>query len=955
MPFRWPTLILSVFVLQFVSSCSYFFDEKEHQLEVQYKINSGTCMSRAHLVIADFFNPNLQRDFADQEFDSFLSCYQEAIDSMVRHTRSGRANQNNFSAENIEMLILRLHPDIATNQQRVQAYINLKHFLIGGEIDTLSKSEMIFIHDKVLPSFAGFLKNLAPYRSILFNAFKFNSREFQLERNQAGLEEFKKGFSTLKEQVDVLLKVLSSKHTDQQIELRRFALFFMKEFFAEDSTVYEKHLDLIEAFKSIAINDSGPFIQRTQLKMLVSQGLTVFEALAQFKFFVHDQNVFDNIGSLATFITRVPTLLEHGSVFKGVALSSFDDIMGGFDRVLRTSAQAHPQGLIAFDKIEKFFLSLMQSEVMTGPLSPKTLNLFLKRFSQKWLIDDVAPTPDLTLGKIAYIKSIIDTWIGRQKFVNQVFANLEDAETVNFNEIKKQASQSKEFKNWSKIFDRVSLHQWDDDTKTVIYSKNINEISYEDLTVSNVTRTLVEVFVKPYNLKKNDPFEYLVKTDEAQEIYEVLRILGVEMRFMDSREFNSGHRSFRESNNFSTQLKNDNYMDFYESYEYLSVAFSAGQLSELIYRGLPNNCLLNDEDVLGRKIVKASCFRDFLRNNFNSYFNHLHSIQAYWQEISASSASTYAKDPYAALVEKTDESLTRSKYEVFETIELASRGGVISEKHFDMGEIRTLVSVMYYLQSIFYVFDLDRSGLIEGIELRNAESHFRDLIVGFILNHVDAESLIEQVDYGASLVVSDWEEGQSREQIANFMAPKVFIYLLKYGNLPINKLDKSIFASLLIPKIEKRVFNKTRANVSDVLSVFSAIAKMTHLSQLHIISSFLLNNQPAILQELEKAAPPECLDQFEDNIFCRWARISYCNEPVNSFFFNWMRDNRRRLFSEDLWRRNRKESVEHTMRLLAFEIRPHTTLSTQCFFPEVPNDFRVSSPKVPNDSKVTSQ
>lgn len=935
---KWLMMIFPVLVLLFVSSCSYFFDEKEHQIEVHYNLDSGSCMSRAHLVIADFFNPNLQRDFADQEFDSFVSCYQEAIDSMVRHTRSGRANQNNFSAENIEMLVKRLHPNIATDQERVQAYIHLKHFLIGGEIDTLSKSEMIFVHDKVLPSFAAFLKSLAPYRAILFNGLKFNSREFQLERNQAGLEQFKKGFSTLKEQVDILLRVLSSKQTHQQIELRRFALFFMKEFFAEDSPAYEKHLDLIEAFKSIALNDSGTFIKRSQLKMLVSQGLSVFEALAQFNFFVHDQNIFDNIGSLATFITRVPVLLEHGAVFKGVALTSFDDIMTGFDQVLRTSAQVHPQGLIAFEKFEKILLFLGQSEVMVGPLSPKTLILFLKRFSQKWLIDDTDPTPDLTLGKIAYIKTIIDTWVGRQKFVNQVFADLGSETTINLKQMKQQAPQSQKIKSWSKIFDKVSLHQWDDATKTVIYSKNINEISYEDLTVSNVTRTLVEVFVKPYNLQKNDPFEYLVKTNEAQEIYEVLRILGVEMRFMDSREFNSGHRSFRESNNFSTQLKNDNYMNFYESYEYLSVAFSAGQLSDLIYRDLPSNCLLSDEDVLGKKIVKASCFRTFLVSHFTDYFSHLHSIHAYWQDLRSSTQSDQTVDPESALV-LTDDS--RPRVDILKVIEIASRGGVISDKHFDMGEIRTLVSVMYYLQSIFYVFDLDRNGLIEGIELRNAESHFRDLIVGFVLDHVDSEVLIQQVDEASSVVVSDWEEGQSREQIANFMAPKVFIYLLKYGNLPISKLDKAYFASLLIPSLEKRAFNRTKSTVGDVLSVFSAIAIMTHSSQLHTISSFLLENQPELLQELEETEAPECLDQFEENIFCRWARVSYCNEPVNSFYFNWMRDNRRRLFPKDLWRRNRTESVEQTMRLLAFEIRPHTTLSTQCFFPVVPKDFRV--------------
>ena len=384
-------------------------------------------------------------------------------------------------------------------------------------------------------------------------------------------------------------------------------------------------------------------------------------------------------------------------------------------------------------------------------------------------------------------------------------------------------------------------------------------------------------------------------------------------------------------------------MDFYESYEYLSVAFSAGQLSDLIYRDIPDNCLLNDEDVLGKKIVKARCFRSFLVNHFRGYFSHLHSIQAFWEKLGSSSTSKSDQswDPYSHLIEAND---SRPKEEIFKVIELASRGGVISDKPFDMGEIRTMVSVLYYLQSIFYVFDLDRNGLIEGIELRTAESHFRDLIVGFILNHADSDALIQQVDDSASWIVSDWEQGQSREQIATFMAPKVFIYLLRYGNLPTNLRDKVVFATLLRQGGESRAFNKTQASVGDVMSVFSAIAKMTHLNQLLTISTFLLENQPALLEELEAKEAPECVDQSEKNVFCRWARVSYCNEPVNGYFFNWMRENRRRLFPEDIWRQNKQESVEQTMRLLAFIFRPHAILSTQCFFPEVPKHYKVKKP-----------
>jgi hypothetical protein len=911
------TSILLILLIFSLGACSYFFEAKDKVLQISYEQEVGGCMTQANRMLVNYFDKDHAQQIIEAEVNNFTSCYQEAITAMVLHTRSGRSQPDDFSAENIEMLIKRLHPEIGITHDKIQFFIQLKHFLLGGSIDTISKSELNYINDQVLPRLATFLKTMEPYRNIILNGWGAIGRRSQLDRDEASHARFREAYSQLRAQIADLIAVFDQKNRSGSIDLARLFQQFVTEFVEDDPQSYLKHQELLLAFKNLSLNETGVALPRGQLGLFFNQGLRVAESLSQFNYFLADDEIFVNIGSLAIFITRVPALLRDSSMFKGVALRSLLDIVENLEEFLVLSSGQAADGDIPFVKMEQTLLSLRTSEIMNGPLTPESLSIFLRRFTRKWLLPHAGDSPNLNRGKVEYLKDIVVKWVRRQQLANTLFSRV-SGQSVSLSQALIELPSSQILADWAEIFRATALHQWDTTNKVVKYSRNTDEMTYEDFTISNSTWTMVELFTAPYNLNKNRVFDYAITSDQAQEIYAVLRVLGVEMRFMDSREFNSGHRTFSESNNFSTQLRNDEYLDFFESYEYLSVAFSAGQLSELVYTGVPTRCLRDYPDVLGRNVIEAQCFRGFIKSRFSDFFGHLTTVNSFWQTLNSS-----------------------QKDSLLDVIAIASRGGVITDKPYDMGEIRVFVSVMYYIQSIFFVFDLNRDGRIAGAELISAERQFRELVADFILTYPNSDELFDQINRAAWWFVSvNWDANRPKEELAHFVAPKVFIFLLTYGRLPETRLDKLRFARLLDQGNEDRAFQRTQATVEQVLSVFAAIATITHKSHIDRIANFLLVHQEELLNQLNTTDhTPQCLERSEYNVFCRWARVIFCNEPVNEYLFQWMRENQFATFRQDLWRRNRGESIVHSLQHLSFNFRTHMRFSTQCNFPHVADDF----------------
>ncbi len=907
-------ILLSSFCLV-VAHCSYFFGEKKKETEVEYNGQIGSCIGRVNQTMADYFSRQEVADLTASKVDEFSQCYSEALESFVTYTKSGRVESNDFSAENIEQLIKRFHPEVQITADRIRGYIRLKAFLIGGDTETLSKQELRTIQE-LLPLITDGLKRLLPHRNTWM-------RIQPLSRDEEGYQQFDEAFEALKHEVGTVLSGLDAYQGRRNLNVVEISEFLIQELFGSEAASYLKYLNLIKAFKNFVVYESDETLKRGNLSLFSRQALLTYESLTRFDYFLKDESedgIFNNIGTLLSFITRVPAQLKDSSAFKGVGLRALSDIYSSGEAVLTYAIRSQPNQTLPMDRLRDVLLALEDAEIMNGDLTAGTLSYFIRGFSRKWLNPGGPDDSAFSMEKVVYIRSLLNKWIRRQQIVNTLFANTND-DTVSLLNHRENLPNSPYLDEWYEMFRKnedgkeLSAHQWDSHNR-IQYSRDITHFSYQELTVSNSISLLVELFMKPFNVNETNPLRYAVTDEQAQEIYESIRILGVEMAFMDSRVDDSGFRAFRETNNFSTQMNSDNQLDFYEGFEYLSVAMSAGQLADWIYEDLPktNQCARDVTGVHGYQVIDANCVRQFLRENFLTYFGHLTTIANYWRQ--------------ASNLEKT----------VFlRSLEVAARAGVIREKPYDLSEIRTTVSILAYLQAIFYMFDREhRNGFADGIEtspgdseLRRAEIHFRPLILDFLVNKkpevlADNEWIIRRA------CGSD----ASQQEILDCMAPKIFIHLLKRGNLPLDANDicgSASFAWILFEINENVAFKETKADPGDVLKVFSALAKITLESHRGRVQDFILNRRQELFDSLSSPTPPDCRED-PTQVFCRWGRELFCNENIFPNVYDFFRDNKYRLFTVPDYSENPEETTRQTM-IEIYEEFTDGPRSTHCGFP----------------------
>lgn len=884
--------------------CSYFFDEKVKVTEVEYNDHSSSCLNSVNTTVAHFFD--VQKEVRSQDLQAAADCYHATLESFITHTKSGRSDSEDYSADNIVMLIHKLHPDFKITVSEVESYLSIKRVLLGGAEKTISKTEIQIVQDLIAELGEGLIA-LLPHRKILLG-------KENLPRTDEGYANFGRAIVELKDQLNHFLVRVDRHKSKRTIDLKVLGKFLIS--YLENSEQYEPHLNLMVRFKQLTLNNSEESLQREDLAIFVRQITLTYQALLTYQYFIKDDRIFTNIGNIVTFFTKVPQQVQDSEMFQTISLQAIRDVMDLAELILSYSARSKPGHVIPVTRITDVISALEQTGIMNGGLTSGTLNYFIEKFSARWLLPSTR-APDISADKISYIKTIFLTWYERQMLLNKLFLEPERRQDVSFLSVNRLSRLSPKIERWSKIFEKVSLFQWDKSRKIVLMSRDLNQISYGELTASNSIQTLLQLFLKPFNMQTENIEEFKLTAQQTQETYEVMRILGVELAFMDSRIYDSGLRTFKEANNFTTQIRNDDYFDFYEAYEYLSAAISAGQLAEQVYKKIPESCLLDYRDVHHSLVIRADCYRSVLKQNFSTLFHHFRAINRFWEN-----ANNQDRDQFLV------------------TLEYASRSGVITQKAYDLGEIRSMTTILYYLESIFFVFDENRNALAEGNEVINAEVHFRSFIRNFIL--VDNVELIERV---RPYLFSFCGDAESNEEIAECLAPKIFVHLLRTGNLP---MGLSYSAIRLLTTNAQNAMRTLSASPKDVLGVFSALSQLNSKAQIEQVKSFLLKHHESLFAALDQDVAPECRLRSE-NYFCLWARLIFCNETINADLYKWMKENKYSLFPAAPWRDDPERAVLQTMDIINFTFLNHQRFSTQCSFPKLDDQKTFETSEMPEE------
>lgn len=927
----WLLLVIAVFALL---SCSFFFDKKEVLTEFNYVNDDSTsCIGGANRGIQKYFDIKEVAPITDQEIDSISHCYERAIQSFITHTKSGREASENYSAENIELLINKFHPEVQITVEKISFYLRIKQFFFGGTVDSVSKKELKNLLS-VVPAISKTLKVLRPHREIIYY-------KQTLKRDEASYKIFMNSFRTLAEQANILLQALEPYSGSRKIDL----IEVIRKFYISDNVDYA---DAAVGFKNLVINSSGPFLDRQDFPLLIQQSIEAGKALSEFYYFVQDEYIFTNIGFILSFPTRIQAQLQNARVFDAESLKTLEAVKDIFDtgeEILLRSAEVSKSKQIPIERIQEFLVSLQSAGFLSDTLGAEPLTSFISELSKTYLDPGAAPSSEITPEKLKYLKKMMDKWFYRQNYINSNLIR-DGSGKIKYPLTQDELNANPEFLNWLEIFKQSSVHQWNRDHR-VVFSEVDEGISYEEMTVANSLAILIELFMRPFNLDKKNITHLEITANQTQQIYEVMRILGVEMKIMDSRSYDSGERSFMEANNFTSRSRVDSHVDFLEAFDLLSISLSAAGLADYIYNSFDGKCKGDYLDVHNYTISKVGCFRAEFFKNFSDYFNHLETVNRYWEKIN------YGQ-----------------RLDFIHTLESAARGGIFDGKNIDIGEIRMMVSILYYLESIFYRFEFGahQDGVAQGQEIINAEQHFRPLIRNLISKNDKIDDLYVVLSPLSSYVpnfsrenLADWLNQRedavfffsklTKEELIDWLTPRLFLYLLTARGswishtLPLELIDIINMWILYRGDLEASAAGIS-ADVADVLQVFKESAKNSHDTQVKNILKFLNENYLDLFNSLRFEKPPQnCRVSLEISVFCQWSRIINCTDSASADLYHWMQMQKYNIFPDRLWETDRDEAVATAMGRFNIDFPRNLFFSTKCNFPRFEDKMVIESAK----------
>lgn len=228
--------------------------------------------------------------------------------------------------------------------------------------------------------------------------------------------------------------------------------------------------------------------------------------------------------------------------------------------------------------------------------------------------------------------------------------------------------------------------------------------TWETLTRLNVMRFLNRVLFLSFGKSRSMTLSRETLEEKGMfRFYSDFWIFGTDIQAFDKRSGNSGKRSFFEGDHFLYASNGDKQMQLQEGFELINVIFSAGLsgLSRLQERLSHSSCALPETDFFEKNWVDENCLSKLLRAELSTYFGNLPGLVKWAQGLD-------------------DEEWDQFYQEVirFSRMDAKVKGKL------ETGDLRTLVVILHYVESMYLRFDLDQDDRLSMNELGIASERF---------------------------------------------------------------------------------------------------------------------------------------------------------------------------------------------------------------------------------------
>jgi hypothetical protein len=287
----------------------------------------------------------------------------------------------------------------------------------------------------------------------------------------------------------------------------------------------------------------------------------------------------------------------------------------------------------------------------------------------------------------------------------------------------------------------------DDERLYIAPLKDLNEYSAKNnihnLTHINVIRSLIRLLFRTFS-RSHGPRDYTgINSDELQHFYEIVKPLGVDLKFMNPDNFEAGKRVFIEGNLFTysgsgvSEIADDpnDYLTFYETEELLSLMWSGGQLRNRFYNSILESCRKEHvaDGPLDRvgviKINRVCFFKHFTDNNLSEFSNMPNMTRVLRANIiNPKCQSNSFKENVNDC--KNEKLVLSDKFiKLKQNLQLIALPPCMdNSKYIEFSEIATIITVLHYAEVLFAKYDLNQNDSLSFDEFMKAFSRFNGYI-----------------------------------------------------------------------------------------------------------------------------------------------------------------------------------------------------------------------------------
>ncbi len=659
---------------------------------------------------------------SDSEISSGFQCVEDALTYFVEKTR-GSADDAYSAADMRGFFGKYFLKENNVSSELATQLMKFKSALMGGSTEWMTKDE-VRVLIQILETTKGEMLALSPHLPILL-----------LQEKPASWDSVQAAIQQLKLSLQRLIKKTAIARSDYSTEDLKNLLAGLADFVAGGKTFapYAKLRDWVpvgDAVKKVLIGDSAALTSAADWDLALDNFIDLYSIFLKFHNVVKDQK------------TNTPEGLRQLSFLAKQVIA-----------LLNTSFQLAKKGEIPFSDIDNLIDQVLIKKIplpfeLSADAMKSTYQNFILRILDPNRHGESRDLSALTRTHLMNLLHEVNIFCMMQAFADQV--SFENNEVTRSSLLEQYGAFSvTEFLQKDKGLAALEVSAlqgaWQDfgvllkspfpvsfDSSgryVVRLSQKESPLSWSAVTRLNIMHAVTRLLLIGYgNKPSTEVAQSLMKSEDLSRWYDDFRKIGLELKAFDPRNANSASRSFKEANFFTFSGNGNEQMDFHESFEFVSILFSAGlettneirqdmntsaagatspPFAGAISPPSATSCVDSQTDVFGYRLFIEKCFKKQLRQKFSLYFANLPGM--------------------AQAVAQMDE----SQWDIFYANLLGSaRVSNAQEGFIETADIRTFGVILHYVEAVLTVYDLNRNGSLSLNEIEAAFPRFEGFLKG---------------------------------------------------------------------------------------------------------------------------------------------------------------------------------------------------------------------------------